>query len=475
MSQSPERLNWAGNYRYAAERIHFRETLEEVRSLVVGARRVHALGSRHSFNDIADTAGDLLSLARFDATVTVNAERRTATVGAGARYGELCAELHRHGYALPNMASLPHISVAGACATATHGSGDGNRCLAASVSGLEMVTADGGLIAFSRERDAEFPGAVVGLGALGVVTRLTLDLEPAFEVRQEVYLDLPFSAVEADLDAVTGSAYSVSLFTDWSEAVFRQVWRKSKVDAAWPGDLLQTGGTSPNPSFARRGTTRRDLSLPDEGSGGNQAANLPTQDLANSSPPCKGGAGGGFFGATAAERPMHPLASMSPVHCTEQMGVVGPWHERLPHFRMEFTPSSGEELQSEYLIPRRHALSALRAMLEVGPRIAPLLQVSEVRTVAADDLWMSPFFEQPCIAIHFTWVKDWPAVREVLPLIERQLAPFEARPHWGKLFKMTGEPLRALIPRLPEFLALAKRLDPGGKFRNAFLDRTLSE
>ena len=159
--------------------------------------------------------------------------------------------------------------------------------------------------------------------------------------------------------------------------------------------------------------------------------------------------------------------------CTEQLGVPGPWHERLPHFRMDHTPSSGAELQSEYLIPRHHAVAALRAVDAVRDRFAPLLQVSELRTVAADGLWLSTAYGRPSVAIHFTWQPDWEAVRRVLPTVEAALAPFEPRPHWGKLFTMSPEAVRSTYERLPRFVELADRHDPERRFRNAFLDRWL--
>lgn len=412
-------LNWAGNYRYGAARVHAPETLEEVRELVAGSAKVRALGTRHSFNDIADGPEDLISLARLDRVLALDRERKTVTVEGGIRYGQLAAVLHQAGYALHNLASLPHISVAGACSTATHGSGDGNGNLVTAVTALELVAADGGLVQLSRETDGElFSGAVVGLGGLGVITRITLELSPTFAVRQTVFENLSLAHLEAQFEAVMSSGYSVSLFTNWATAEFRQVWVKSRVED-------------------------------------------PSCDEMNTQVP---------MGSPAAA-PLHPIAAISAENCTAQLGAPGPWHERLPHFRMEFTPSVGEELQSEYLVPREHAYAAIRAVYGLRDRVTPLLQVSEVRTIAADDLWMSPCYRQPCVGIHFTWVKDWPAVRAVLPAIEKALAPYHARPHWGKLFTMAPATLQALYPRLPDFRRLLQRYDPGGKFRNAFLDR----
>jgi alditol oxidase len=417
-----DRRNWAGNYRYRASHVHRPTTLAQVQELVASSRKMRALGARHSFNAIADSPGDQISLEQLPHAIAIDHDRRTVTVMAGVRYGELCQRLHREGVALHNLASLPHISIAGACATATHGSGDRNGNLATAVSAVEMVTADGTVVTLTRERDGDaFLGAVVGLGGLGVITRLTLELVPAFAMRQEVYEDLPLATLDAHFDAITASAYSVSLFTDWRDARFTQVWLKRRVtDEAAP-------------------------------------VVAPT-----------------FFGARPATRNLHPIASLAADNCTAQLGVPGPWYERLPHFRLEFTPSSGDELQSEYLVPRQHARAVLHAVAGLRTRVAPLLQIAEVRTIAADDLWLSTCYQQDSVAFHFTWVADWPAVSQLLPLLEDQIAPFNARPHWGKLFTLPPARLQALYPKLPDFWALLHHYDPAGKFRNAFLDTSLS-
>jgi alditol oxidase len=417
MTNNPS--NWARNYVYRAARLHQPETVEQIQELVTRSDKLKALGTRHSFNDIADSAGDLVSLERFDKVVGLDPERRTVTVEAGIRYGQLGRWLHGEGYALHNLASLPHISVAGACATATHGSGDRHGNLAAAVLGMEMVTGSGDLVNFSREQDRDqLDGAVVGLGGLGVITKLTLDVSPTFEMQQDVYENLPLEQLEDHFDELSSSAYSVSLFTNWRNGVFNQVWLKRRV------------------------------------SDGISVKAEPE-----------------LFGATLARSRLHPIAAISAENCTEQMGICGPWFERLPHFRMDFMPSSGEELQSEYLVPRQSAFAAFRVINQLREHVAPLLQISEVRTIAADNLWMSPFYEQACIAIHFTWKKDWDGVRNVLPIIEEGLAPLEARPHWGKLFTMSPARLQALYKRMPDFRRLLGQYDPQGKFRNDFLDR----
>lgn len=412
--------NWAGNVAYRARRLHHPSTVEELRRLVAGARRIRALGTGHSFSDIADCpGGDLVSLAGLPPVVDIDAAGRTVTVGAAVRYGELATRLHAAGLALPNLGSLPHISVAGACATGTHGSGDRNGNLATAVRALRLVTADGDQVRVDRDGDPDtFAAMVVGLGCFGVVTELTLGLVPTFRMRQDVYEDLPRERFDEHGAEIFASGYSVSVFTRWRGPRIDQVWRKRRVD----------------------GTDRLDAPLR-------------------------------WLGARLATGPRHPVAGQPPGACTEQLGVPGPWYARLPHFRPEHVPSTGRELQSEYLVPRRCAVGALAAVDALGPRIAPLLQVSELRTVAGDDAWLSPAYRCDSLAIHFTWTDDAPAVLGLLTEVEERLAPFEARPHWGKLFRTDPTVLSGLYPRLADFGRVRGRYDPTGKFGNDLVDR----
>jgi xylitol oxidase len=411
--------NWAGNHEISAARLHEPESIERVQKIVRAAASVRVLGSRHSFNDIADSPGDLMSLARMPRAVQVDPAAPSVSVDGAIRYGELCGPLHAAGFALHNLASLPHISVAGACATGTHGSGDHSGGLATAVSAMEVVTGDGGIARFARDREpGELDGAVVSLGGLGAVTKLTLDLQPTFLMRQDVYESLPLAQLERHFNELTSSGDSVSFFTRWRGPIVDQVWLKRRV--------------AEGQSFE---------------------------------PP------GELFGATRATTALHPIPSMSADACTPQLGAPGPWNERFPHFRMDHTPSSGDELQSEYLVPRERGLEAISAIHALRDRIAPLLQISEIRTIAADALWMSPSFGRASIALHFTWQPDWAAVRDVLPLVERALQPFDPRPHWGKLFTMPAEEVRSRYTKLPDFANLLRRYDPDGKFRNSFLDR----
>lgn len=404
--------NWAGNITFSARELHRPASQDALRSLVAGSRQVRVLGSGHSFNRIADVDGGgveaaLVSLAALEPSIDVDTTARTVRVSGGVRYAELARHVASYGLALPNMASLPHISVAGSVATGTHGSGNGNQSLAEVVRSVELMTADGETRVLSRGDDG-FDGAVVSLGALGVVLSLTLDLEPHYTVSQHVFGVLPLTGL--DFEAVTSAAYSVSLFTDWRGPRFNQVWLKQRGDTAV-----------------------------------------------------------GFPWAAPASEPHHPVPGMPGINCTQQLGVPGPWHERLPHFRAEFTPSSGAELQSEYLLPREHALAALHALDSIRDDLAPVLQVCEVRTVAADTQWLSPAHGRDTVAFHFTWVPDAAAVLPVVARVEERLAAFAPRPHWGKVFSADPAELGARYPHATDFAALAQRLDPQGKFHNTFV------
>jgi alditol oxidase len=413
--------NWAGNLEYGTDNLYQANSSEEVLEFVKKQQRFKVLGTRHCFNDIADSKNYFLSLKPMSSLIDLNAQARTVTVDAAITYGQLSPELHAKGFALHNLASLPHISVAGSCSTATHGSGQKNGNLATAVSALEIVTASGELVRLSRQKGGEtFLGAVVGLGALGVVTKITLDVQPTFMMRQYVYQDLPLAQMKDHFDAIEASAYSVSLFTDWRKRRFNEVWIKSRVEEG-----------------------QEFKATPD------------------------------FYGATLATKNLHPISELSAENCTEQMGVPGPWYERLPHFRMGFTPSAGKELQSEYFVPRQHAVEAILAVERLRDMVSPHLLISEIRTIAADNFWMSPCYKQDCVTIHFTWKQDWPAVSKVLPVIEKELAPFRARPHWGKLFTISPATLKSVYMRMPEFVELAKKYDPQGKFRNSFLETNI--
>lgn len=415
--------NWSGNVTFSADEVRQPTSVQELCDLVAdaGDRTVRAVGSRHSFNTIADSPDVMVSLAGLPATVEVDTDALAATVPAGIRFGELAAHLNAAHLALHNTGSLPHISVVGACATGTHGSGVTNANLATAVRALTMVTADGQVRTVARDTDGDlFRAAALGLGCLGLVTRVTLDVQPEYRVRQDVYEDLPFDVFAQHAEEVFAAGYSVSLFTLWQGSTFHQVYVKQRLA---------------------------------DGSDGSAPADL--------------------FGAQAADGQRHPVLGGDPASCTQQGGVPGLWSERLYHFRLDFTPSHGDEIQSEYLVPREHAVAAIRAVETISDSFARLVLTSEIRTVAADDLLASPAFGQDSVALHFTWRDDTAAVLAACTSLEAVLDEFGPRPHWGKAFTTPPARLAELYPGLPAFRAHAEALDPRGVFRNDFLRDTV--
>jgi xylitol oxidase len=403
--------NWAGTIDFGSTRVHRPESVSELRRVVAASARVRAVGSGHSFSGVLHPAGDLVRLDRLPREVIVDPEAGTVTVDGGTRYTDVARVLHRAGFALPNLASLPDISVAGACATGTHGSGDGQRVLGGSVIGLQLVGPDGELTELRADVDQDtFAGSVVALGALGVVARLTLAIEPAFEVAQSVYHDVAMDDVAEHLDEVFGAGYSVSVFTDW-HAAHGSVWIKRRTDRAVPG--WGRGVPAPGPS--------------------------------------------------------HPVPGVAPDSCTPQSGIAGPWHERLPHFGADAVPALGDEVQSEYFLPRAAAPAAFTALRDLGDRVSSVLQIAEVRTVRADELWLSPAYHRDSVTVHFTWVKDLARVWPVIAAVEERLRPLGARPHWGKLTAMSGPEIASAYPRSADFADLMAKADPEGKFGNRFV------
>ncbi|MEX2512850.1 MAG: D-arabinono-1,4-lactone oxidase [Cyclobacteriaceae bacterium] len=414
------RLNWAGNLEYSTQKLDAPCDRDNLRQMVKGHDRIKALGTRHSFNRIADSKFRQLSLHQMSEDMVISGDSLTVRLAGGVPYGILAIKLQEAGFALHNLASLPHISVAGACATGTHGSGDQNGNLSTAVNAMDLVTADGEVVQLSKE-DSDFRGAVLGLGALGIVTAITLNIQSTYTVQQHVYENLPLLQLQDHFEEIFSSGYSVSLFTDWQNRRINQLWikRRDKED-----DKIREINES-------------------------------------------------FFGATLAKNHLHPIKEISPANCTEQMGISGPWHERLPHFKMEFTPSSGEELQSEYFVPRQHAVDAITALYAMGDEIFPHLFISEIRSIQSDDLWLSPAYGRESIALHFTWKPDWENVRKLLPKIEKTLNVFGLRPHWGKLFTLSHSHLKKQYERMDDFIALMNKYDPKGKFQNEFLETNI--
>lgn len=407
--------NWAGNYTYSTSKLHYPTSISQVQDFVKTSKTIKVLGSRHSFNSIADSTNSLISLVDMPEFIEIH-DNMTATISSGLNYGQVAQYLNQEGYALHNLASLPHISVVGACATGTHGSGVNNGNLATVISGIEFIDGTGELVRLFPADGDIFNGVIVNLGAVGIVTKVTLDIEPSYDVHQDVYLDLPLAELTNNFEDIVSSAYSVSLFTDYQNDTIYQVWLKSRV-----GKEVNYKGQSE------------------------------------------------FYGARVAQQNYNPVRGVSAENCTEQMGISGAWHNRLPHFKMEFTPSNGNELQSEYFIAREHAVEAIQRLYHLGDIIAPQLLAGEIRCIAGDSLWLSECYQQDSVAFHFTWQPNREAVENITRQIETVLAPFNPRPHWGKIFTMSARDIQSNYEKMDDFRALVEHYDPQAKFRNEFI------
>jgi xylitol oxidase len=405
--------NWSGNIEYRPAEIARPESISELQKVVADSRKVRAYGSGHSFNTLADTDGTLIAFSEFDKNIEIDSSKMLVRVPAGVRYGEVAPKLHANGFALRNMGSLPHITVVGATSTGTHGSGVGNKNLSGSIAEIELITATGDAITLDQ---SELPAARVALGSIGIIHHLTLDIVPTYDVAQTVYFDLPFVQLISNLDAILSAGYSVSVLSMWGDEFVDQVWVKSKI------------GTNP----------------------------VLTQNE--------------WFGAKLATRKSNPIREADSAAATEQFGLPGPWFERLPHFKLDFTPSFGEELQTEYFIDRKDAPAALNAIYKIREELSELIMVCEMRTVAQDENWLSEAYGRETFVFHFTWRPNIPAVEKLLLKIEASLEPFKARPHWGKVFTNNAFDFSSLYPKFNSFLTYRGTYDPSRKFVNKLLE-----
>ncbi|MEM7113949.1 MAG: FAD-binding protein [Chloroflexota bacterium] len=415
------RQNWATNIQFQAQHFMMPETIEQLQETVRAAAKVKVVGAGHSFNDIADTTGTLVSLNGLEKFIEIDREQQTAVFHAGMTYIDIAPLIDKAGFALPNLSSTPHVTVIGACMTATHGSGDGNKILSDQVSALEIVNAEGELIQLSRATHGEkFNGMVVSLGGLGVVTKVTLDLVPSYQMQHEFYRQLPLANMVAHFDKIMGSAYSISLGTRWqNEIVDLALIRRRLVDAQ---------------AIAAAPTFYGGMLIGDE-----LFANYPIERIT-----------------------------------FQQSGVAGAWYERLPFFNICSTLSGENERQSEYFVRREQAVEALTAVSTLSDQMAPFLKITEIRTIAADDHWLSPAYKQDCVGIHFSWIAAPEAISNFLPVLEKALAPYQPRPHWGKMFTMPPAEVQACYEKTADFKALLAEFDPQGKFRNDYLTRYMS-
>jgi xylitol oxidase len=407
--------NWSKNVDFNDRAYLQPESIVELQELVRTHPKIRARGTAHCFNEIANTSSYAINLAKMPKTIEVDETKKTARVAAGLTYGELAPILHEQGWALNNLASLPHISIAGSVSTGTHGSGIKNHNLANQVLSLDLVTAEGELRHIDRTNPA-FSALVVGLGLGGIVYQYELKIEPTYQVRQVIYPEIPLDILQRNFDQIMGTAYSVSYFTDWSSAQVGNLWCKFRDDEVIPDSV---------------------------------------------------------GGSAKADKKFHPIPSVDPVACTDQLGIPGEWHQRIPHFKLEFTPSVGEEIQSEFFVERKDAAAAIEAVSQLGSEITPLLWITELRTFAADQLWLSGAYERDVLAIHFTW-KKLDAIYPVIEKVEAALRPFNYRPHWGKVFTADATYLKSVYPKMSEFKALTEALDPTSKFENSFTRRVSS-
>ncbi|CAN2227613.1 GlcD FAD/FMN-containing dehydrogenases [Candidatus Nanopelagicaceae bacterium] len=407
--------NWSKNVDFNDRGFLQPESLTELQEAVRSNAKLRARGTAHCFNEIANTSSYAVNLSKMPKTIEVNPGSNSVTVAAGLKYGELAPVLHQQGWALNNLASLPHISIAGSISTGTHGSGIRNQNLANQVLSLDLVTAAGELRHIDRTNPA-FNALVVGLGLGGIVYQYELKIEPTFEIRQVIYPEIPLDVLQRSFDQIMGSAYSVSYFADWGSNQVGNLWCKFRDDEVIPESI---------------------------------------------------------GGSANADKKYHPIPSVDPVACTDQLGESGYWHERLSHFKLEFTPSVGEEIQTEFFVDRKDAAAAIEAVSKLGAEITPLLWITELRTIAADDLWLSGAYQRDTLAIHFTWKKE-DAIYPVVEKVEAALRAFNYRPHWGKVFTAEAQYLKSVYPKMSEFKALVEALDPTRKFENSFTRRFLA-
>jgi xylitol oxidase len=403
------RHNWSSNVNFQEQEYLEPTNLDDLQDIVASQKFVRARGSAHSFNSIADSNNTIVSLEKMPQTIEIDEVKQNVKVSSFLKYGELVPTLHARGWALSNLASLPHISIAGSVSTATHGSGIFNKNLAAQVAAVEFIDSTGSIRHLS-EGSREYEAFVVGLGLTGIITNYWLKIEPSFNVKQIIYENVSDIELEKSFDEIMGTAYSVSFFTRWDSSNQGNLWCKFKENQY----------------------------IPDIVSGAHQAT-----------------------------KKLHPIPEVDPVAATEQFGVTGPWLERLAHFKLDFTPSVGDEIQSEFFVDRENAPAVIQKLRELSPKFRDMLWISELRTIAADNFWMSTASARDSVGFHFTWKKsnfDPKVVKE----IEENLVQFDYRPHWGKVFYAESRYLRSVYPKYSDFVEAVNLIDPNKKFSNQF-------
>ena len=408
--------NWAKNITFSSQNYIEIENLTQLQKVIESSNKLKVVGTSHSFSEIADTTGTLISLKNLDSEIEIDEKSQTVKVSAGTSYANLAKYLEKNGWALSNLASLGEISIAGAVMTGTHGSGSNNKVLSDSVVAIEMILSSGDKFVIDRKNFAQFSGFVVSFGALAVFTKLTLKIVRSFSVKQVVYENVPIQSVLENFNEIFDRPYSASYFSNWSPKNTGQIWMKFLDDDKYP-------------------------ELQSKAYGGNLA-------LSN----------------------QHPVKVNDPGNCTEQMGVAGKWLFRLPHFRLNSSPASGDEVQTEYLVDRDHVQGYINELTKIGEDIAARVYATEIRTISSDDLWLSGAYGRETVGFHFTWKKS-PEVKDFLPEIENILGKNNGRPHWGKLFSTPRAQLIDRYPMYEEFRQLIQKYDSGNKFRNKFIEQ----
>jgi len=417
-NSEPIGWNWSRTHCFGATELRRPTSIGELQQSIVAAvasgQGVRTIGSRHSFTDIADS-DVVVDLGALPEQFAVSPDRTSVTVSGAMTYARLASLLEPHQLAIANMASLPHLSIAGAISTATHGSGTTNGNLATAVLSLKIMTSAGELRHVQRS-DTQFSAAVVALGAMGAIVAIELAVEPAFDVEQAVHNRLSWSRLHPSLDEVFDAAYSVSVFTDWRDHV--QLWTKRRVDQA-------------------------------------------TLDHAT------------LHDGVQASQPEHPVPGADASSCTNQQ-EPGLWSHRLPHFRSDEVPSVGAEVQSEFFVERALMGQAIERLRSIGDALEPVIMVSEIRTIGADNIWLSPQYQRDCAAFHFTWHHDVVAAHAAADLVTDTLAPLRPIPHWGKVFDPRRFDFDQLYPNLRSALACFQEWDPTSTFTNAWMRNTIS-
>jgi len=408
--------NWAGNLTFSGKEYIEVDSISRLQSVVSKASGVKVLGTGHSFSDIADTTQTQISIKNLSNEIEIDSIKKVALVPAGMQYADVCRYLEKRGWALFNTASLGEITVAGAILTGTHGSGSYNPILSDCVEGIEMVLASGEIFNLLREDSKEFSGFVVSLGALGVFTKLKLKIVESFSIKQFIYENIGMQSIAENFEAIFDKAYSVSYFSNWEKNTTGQIWMKFLDD--------------------------------------NNLAELPSV----------------WLGGNIANANQHPVKTNDPSPCTDQMGVSGKWLYRLPHFKLDCSPASGDEVQTEYLVNRTYVREYIAGLSNIGDEIAARVYATEIRTIKSDDLWLSGAHGRQTVGFHFTWKKS-DSLHKFLPKVEEILGEHDGRPHWGKLFSTPRENLMGRYPKYSHFEELLKKYDPDKKFRNSFINR----